>query len=223
MVRKAINLSPSNGMIHLNDVTNDSIIGVETPKDKYRVGRVVFEYGERYGLVRGLDIQKVLGRRSKSELLEHLSVLPIWDFERDVNIYFFDSERELVKWLFDIKEAPVEEESIAHFESGETECIQTVSDIWGCSIFDTGMAFYRMHEAEITPGTVAYVMKKALTEKQYNLFLRQTKNEMGTGILSFMERKNVSPREILCDAFPWSLSKKGYDYWDRIYKKLKTK
>lgn len=231
---------PASGPIYLPDVTNDHIIGVETPFGKHRVGRVHFEEGERYGLIDGLDIQRVVGRPYKSGCLERLTISPVWDFEKEVNIYFFDSERELVKWLFDIEEAYVEEEPIAHFESGEVSPdVLDIEEPHEWSLSDTDMsrgkllkrlekrtkkseAFYRLHEAEITPGTVAYVMKKALTEKQYKRFLKEIKREqIVPDFINFMEdERGITAGALLNVAFVWKESKHGYNYWSDLCKRL---
>ena len=214
----AINIYPANGFIHLDDVTNDSIIGVETPYGKSRIGRLSLK---KYGLFDGIDIALYsLVRKSKSDCLERLSMLPIFDFGKEVNIYFFDSERDLVKWLFDIKEAPVEEEPIAHFESGEVECHQIVKKISGLPNDMTQLS--RLYEAEITPGTVAYTMKKALTEKQYKRFLKEVKREhVIPDFINFMEdERGITAGALLNVAFVWKESKRGYNYWSDLCKRL---
>lgn len=235
----AINIYPANGLIHLGDVTNDHIIGIETPYGKSRIGRVSFESDNEYGILAGIDIALyALSDKSKSECLERLSLLPIFNFEKEVNVYFFDSERELVKWLFDIKGATEEEESIAHFESGETECVQAIPilDSQACSLADTGAnrisklsnkmtRLSRLYQAETTPGTVAYVMKKALKEKQYKRFLKEIKREqIIPDFISFMvDKRDMDASEILNIAFVWRESKQGYDYWANLYIRLRYK
>jgi len=225
MENRPMRIFPANGPIYLGEVTNDSIIGVDTPYGKSRIGRVSLDHDNAYGLLDGIDIALYsLAHKSKRDCLESLSVLHIFDFEKEVNIYFFDSERGLVKWLFDINEAPVEEESIPHFESGETECRQVVTKNIS-KLLNKMTQLSRIYEAEITPGTVAYTMKKALTEKQYKRFLKDIKREqIIPDFISFMgDKRDLTAGDILNIAFIWREYKQGYNYWSDLYKRLRFK